>query len=92
MARGVSQSSDDPTGFMTTYVATRWYRAPEVLLSLTQYVCLCMYACVYASYFNQFSIKRIVFFHDKKKSLNTTPTDHAHSRLPGTRLPWTCGR
>ena len=43
MARGVSQSSDDPTGFMTTYVATRWYRAPEVLLSLTQYVCMFMY-------------------------------------------------
>ena len=24
-------------GFMTEYVATRWYRAPEIMLSFTNY-------------------------------------------------------
>jgi len=28
-------------GFMTEYVATRWYRAPEIMLSFANYVCLC---------------------------------------------------
>ena len=27
-------------GFMTEYVATRWYRAPEIMLSFANYVCL----------------------------------------------------
>lgn len=26
-------------GFMTEYVATRWYRAPEIMLSFANYVC-----------------------------------------------------
>jgi hypothetical protein len=38
MARGVSNSNNtDATAFMTAYVATRWYRAPEVLLCLREY-------------------------------------------------------
>lgn len=37
MARGVHHTVDDHSAFMTAYVATRWYRAPEVLLSLKQY-------------------------------------------------------
>ncbi|XP_066298763.1 mitogen-activated protein kinase 7-like [Branchiostoma lanceolatum] len=34
MARGVSSSPNDYKAFMTEYVATRWYRAPELMLSL----------------------------------------------------------
>lgn len=28
---------------MTEYVATRWYRAPEIMLSLANYVRVCYY-------------------------------------------------
>lgn len=28
-------------GFMTEYVATRWYRAPEIMLSFANYVSIC---------------------------------------------------
>jgi mitogen-activated protein kinase 7 len=34
LARGLSDSS---SGFMTEYVATRWYRAPEIMLSFKSY-------------------------------------------------------
>ncbi|XP_078680271.1 uncharacterized protein LOC144915617 [Branchiostoma floridae x Branchiostoma belcheri] len=37
MARGVSSSPSDYKAFMTEYVATRWYRAPELMLSLNEY-------------------------------------------------------
>ncbi|XP_078599530.1 uncharacterized protein LOC144874819 [Branchiostoma floridae x Branchiostoma japonicum] len=37
MARGVSSSPNDYKAFMTEYVATRWYRAPELMLSLNEY-------------------------------------------------------
>jgi mitogen-activated protein kinase 7 len=37
LARGVSSDPDHNAGFMTDYVATRWYRAPEVMLSFRNY-------------------------------------------------------
>ncbi|KAL3857543.1 hypothetical protein ACJMK2_012198 [Sinanodonta woodiana] len=37
MARGISSSPEEPNFFMTQYVATRWYRAPEIMLSLIEY-------------------------------------------------------
>lgn len=38
LARGVSTRPDDlPHGFLTEYVATRWYRAPEIMLSYRSY-------------------------------------------------------
>ncbi|XP_060072665.1 mitogen-activated protein kinase 7-like [Ylistrum balloti] len=37
MARGVSASPEEPNHFMTQYVATRWYRAPEIMLALVEY-------------------------------------------------------
>lgn len=37
MARGMSSSQDDHSTFMTEYVATRWYRAPELMLSFNEY-------------------------------------------------------
>jgi serine/threonine protein kinase len=37
MARGLATTPDEHSGFMTAYVATRWYRAPEVMLSFREY-------------------------------------------------------
>lgn len=37
LARGFSEDVEQNTGFMTEYVATRWYRAPEIMLSFTNY-------------------------------------------------------
>ena len=37
MARHMATSPEDHSNFMTEYVATRWYRAPEVLLSFASY-------------------------------------------------------
>ena len=37
MARGLASSPDEHATFMTEYVATRWYRAPELMLSFSEY-------------------------------------------------------
>ena len=37
MARGLSSNPEEPNHFMTQYVATRWYRAPEIMLSMVEY-------------------------------------------------------
>ncbi|KAI5950730.1 tmk2 [Candida jiufengensis] len=37
LARGFSEDFEQNQGFMTEYVATRWYRAPEIMLSFTNY-------------------------------------------------------
>ena len=37
MARGVASSPEVANHFMTQYVATRWYRAPEIMLGLIEY-------------------------------------------------------
>ena len=37
MARGLSSTPEDHSSFMTEYVATRWYRAPELMLSFSEY-------------------------------------------------------
>ncbi|XP_056389821.1 mitogen-activated protein kinase 7 isoform X2 [Hyla sarda] len=37
MARGMCTKPDEYKYFMTEYVATRWYRAPELMLSLHEY-------------------------------------------------------
>ncbi len=37
MARGLCSSAEEHATFMTEYVATRWYRAPELMLSLSEY-------------------------------------------------------
>ncbi|KAI8366168.1 MAP kinase [Blakeslea trispora] len=37
LARGYSSSPEGNAGFMTEYVATRWYRAPEIMLSFQKY-------------------------------------------------------
>lgn len=37
LARGFLEIPEQNAGFMTEYVATRWYRAPEIMLSFTNY-------------------------------------------------------
>ncbi|KAK6909044.1 hypothetical protein I203_103054 [Kwoniella mangroviensis CBS 8507] len=37
LARSTQTATPDSQGFMTEYVATRWYRAPEVMLSFRMY-------------------------------------------------------
>ncbi|ORY69106.1 kinase-like domain-containing protein [Pseudomassariella vexata] len=37
LARGFSINPDENAGYMTEYVATRWYRAPEIMLSFQSY-------------------------------------------------------
>lgn len=37
LARGFSNDPEKNAGFLTEYVATRWYRAPEIMLSFQSY-------------------------------------------------------
>ena len=37
LARSAVLGDAEATGFMTEYVATRWYRAPEIMLSFQNY-------------------------------------------------------
>uniref|UniRef100_A0A0L0NYV3 Mitogen-activated protein kinase n=1 Tax=Candidozyma auris TaxID=498019 RepID=A0A0L0NYV3_CANAR len=37
LARGFSEDVEQNSQFMTEYVATRWYRAPEIMLSFSNY-------------------------------------------------------
>lgn len=37
LARGFSVDPKTQAGYMTEYVATRWYRAPEIMLSFSSY-------------------------------------------------------
>lgn len=37
LARGFSMDPGENAGYMTEYVATRWYRAPEIMLSFQSY-------------------------------------------------------
>ncbi|XP_070783333.1 mitogen-activated protein kinase 7 isoform X5 [Enoplosus armatus] len=51
MARGLSSHPEESHSFMTEYVATRWYRAPELLLSLNHYslaIDLWSVGCIFA--------------------------------------------
>jgi len=47
LARSVktAEPSGTETGFMTEYVATRWYRAPEIMLTFKQYTKVSMSLC-----------------------------------------------
>ncbi|XP_028670725.1 mitogen-activated protein kinase 7 isoform X1 [Erpetoichthys calabaricus] len=51
MARGLCTHPDEYKYFMTEYVATRWYRAPELMLSLhkyTQAIDMWSIGCIFA--------------------------------------------
>ena len=38
----IADPEHDHTGFLTEYVATRWYRAPEIMLNSKVGVCVCV--------------------------------------------------
>lgn len=38
----IADPEHDHTGFLTEYVATRWYRAPEIMLNSKVNITLCM--------------------------------------------------
>jgi mitogen-activated protein kinase 7 len=46
LARGFSQDPDENRGYMTEYVATRWYRAPEIMLSFQSYTKASQCSCL----------------------------------------------
>lgn len=51
MARSVGQADAESTPPMTQYVATRWYRAPELLCGLVDYgtaIDLWSVGCIFA--------------------------------------------
>lgn len=45
LARGFSIDPEENAGYMTEYVATRWYRAPEIMLSFQSYTKASMSSC-----------------------------------------------
>lgn len=46
LARGFSVDPEENAGYMTEYVATRWYRAPEIMLSFQSYTKASQYSKV----------------------------------------------
>lgn len=52
LARSVktAEPSGTETGFMTEYVATRWYRAPEIMLTFKQYTKVSVSSRVWVGY------------------------------------------
>ena len=65
---------------MTDYVATRWYRAPEILLASKRYT---HYTAVDCSRTNEPKMARLYYRNEKLWT--------RYSPLPGTRKVWTCG-
>lgn len=77
MARGLDSSPSEQKRVMTEYVATRWYRAPELMLSLSEYsqaIDVWSVGCIFAemlgrkplfpgtNYLNQLQVKVCFFF------------------------------
>jgi len=46
LARGFSVDPEENAGYMTEYVATRWYRAPEIMLSFQSYTKASKLQCI----------------------------------------------
>ena len=42
----IADPNHDHTGFLTEYVATRWYRAPEIMLNSKGYSKASIFVCV----------------------------------------------
>jgi len=55
LARGFVDTPEANAGFMTEYVATRWYRAPEIMLSFKCYTKASMFSLIL---FKQFRKKK----------------------------------
>lgn len=59
LARGYSSDSEKNQGFLTEYVATRWYRAPEIILSFQGYtkaIDMWSVGCIFAELLGGYTI------------------------------------
>ena len=70
LARGFSVDPEENAGYMTEYVATRWYRAPEIMLSFQSYT--------------KASMCTITVYH-KRDISNTAPSRRLVRRLHSSR-------
>ena len=100
MARGLSSTPEDHSTFMTEYVATRWYRAPELMLSFSEYtfsIDMWSVACIFAemlarrhlfpgkNYLNQLQLILSVVGTPSKEYIQNVGTDRVKTYLQ--RLP-----
>lgn len=59
LARGFSMDPEENAGYMTEYVATRWYRAPEIMLSFQSYTKASMFGLPVPLY-PHYSLKHVL--------------------------------
>ena len=96
MARGLSSTPEDHSTFMTEYVATRWYRAPELMLSLGDYtftIDMWSVGCIFAemlarrhlfpgkNYLNQLQLILSVIGTPSKEYIENVGTDRVKTYL-----------
>ena len=55
LARGFSIDPEENAGYMTEYVATRWYRAPEIMLSFQSYTKASTFICTWSPFIALFA-------------------------------------
>lgn len=92
LARGMSQQKRDPShGFMSEYVATRWYRAPEVMLShacYNQSMDVWSIGCIFAELIGGkvlFPGKQLLDQMNLILNILGTPSEETISRIPSKR-------
>ena len=91
LARSVktAEPSGTETGFMTEYVATRWYRAPEIMLTFKQYTKVCKPRFFEPSIHFLMKISMDLALGDRRVVRRLYPCGNAlkQAALPGTGLP-----
>ncbi|PKS05821.1 hypothetical protein jhhlp_007650 [Lomentospora prolificans] len=60
LARGFSIDPEENAGYMTEYVATRWYRAPEIMLSFQNYTKASKLGPAFAKFFALYANRMFV--------------------------------
>ena len=70
LARGFSIDPEENAGYMTEYVATRWYRAPQIMLSFQSYTKASMFLFVTISkpHTNNHSRRLVRRLHSRRTS------------------------
>ncbi|EGF83788.1 hypothetical protein BATDEDRAFT_7947 [Batrachochytrium dendrobatidis JAM81] len=91
LARGFSSEPDVNGGFMTEYVATRWYRAPEIMLAFRNYtkaIDMWSVGCIFAELLGSkplFKGRDYVDQLNQILSVLGTPDDETLSRIGSER-------
>ncbi|XP_065176370.1 cyclin-dependent kinase-like 5 isoform X2 [Sycon ciliatum] len=92
MARGMASTPEERTNFMTEYVATRWYRAPELMLGFCEYTAaidVWSVGCIFGEMLNR---KQLFpgnnFVHQLQLILSVlgTPTEEVIEKVPQERV------